>query len=739
MVEETCDLRGTVTRLFHSSPTFCAGKLFPVREDVTRAAEVNFAGKVFVREGEAVTLRGQWTDHPRFGRQFAAESRVHEAALDVAGLASWLAVNGDAAGIGPVKAEKIAREYGEQLPGVLRDDPEQVAVFAGLRLEAVKKLAASWAEHEEFNRVATRLAAYELTSHQIATLWETFRGSILPLLEHDPYALVGHVPGLGFRRVDEIAKQLGTPELHPGRLEAAALHCLQALADDGWTCVPRRHLIDGALEELDFRTANETVAVVAALDRMVADDRVTHLAADAWGVHALPGLYECESGVSDFLNSAGGLNPFWTHDLAELAADAHGPHLDPSQRRAVVSALARRGCLISGAAGTGKTTIVRVLHSAYAAADLSVALCAPTGKAARRLEQVVGREAYTVHRLLGFRYRRQERSGKFVGEWQYHAGNPLPHAAVVCDEVSMVDSELAYRLLSACGPRTSVVLVGDHHQLPPVGPGALLRDCIAHELLPLSVLAKCHRQAGALEKNCSELLSGNVPPTEPAAAPSPWYVVDNLHSADDVLRTVKRLFVELLPQWGFDPLRDAQFLTPQHKGPLGTRALNELLQRLYQRSLGVTVAPVDPDRKPPLYAGDKVIQTKNDYETNVMNGHQGVVCQLNPLVVDFDGKAVTVRKEKAKDIELAYALTVHKVQGSEFPCSIFVCHSKHSFMLHRNLVYTACTRAQKTCVVLGDARGVKAAAATVKANERRTLLGLLAREGADLPQGEEGR
>lgn len=401
------------------------------------------------------------------------------------------------------------------------------------------------------------------------------------------------------------------------------------------------------------------------------------------------------------------------------------PHLDPSQVRAVASAVSHRACLISGGAGAGKTTLIKCIAELYLAHGLHVALCAPTGKAARRLEQVVGIDAYTIHRLLEYMPR--------MGGFQRHAEHPLDADVVIVDEVSMMDSELAYHLFDAIAPRTAMVLVGDHHQLPPVGAGALLRDAIAHELLPLTILSQCHRQAGTLKQNCASLLLGQVAdtaPAEPGKLFSPWYVDRRHESTDTLLATVERLFTEVLGgRWGFNLLADVQFLAPQKRGPIGTVALNHLLQKLHQQSLGVEVEPRDPEKPPALLVGDKVIQTRNNYDLDVMNGHQGVVLAVRPrLVIRFDEREIVVPNDCRGDIELAYCLTVHKVQGSEFPCVVFVCHRAHQFMLNRSLLYTAATRARQTCILLGDDRGIRTAATRVVTNTRRTLLPALARE-----------
>jgi exodeoxyribonuclease V alpha subunit len=535
--------------------------------------------------------------------------------------------------------------------------------------------------------------------------------------------------------VDEIARKVGVPANHPGRIEAAIIYRLKEEQNDGSTCAEHGRLVDSAVEVLGPASA-EIDLLVREKILALADAGRKLRAADGPGGRsylALPACWRHEEAIGEFL-AANGPNPHWPAEAVgpggvEWLVNDQDPRLDDSQRRAVASALRNRISLISGGAGSGKTTSINSIYQMYTQAGLTVRLCAPTGKAARRLEEVVpGSRASTIHRLLEYRPLQGFRRG---------LDNPIDADVVIPDEVSMMGAELAYHLFRAIGPRTAVVLVGDHHQLPPVDAGALLRDCISHELLPLTILQECHRQAGALKHNCAAILAGVVAPTEPppTSGPGPWYIHPKLNSPADVLAYLERLYVEVLgPKCGFDVLRDVQFMTPQHRGPIGTQAINGLLQRLRQRSLGVELPPADPEARPKLLVGDKVIQCKNNYDLDIMNGHQGIVLEADPLLVEFDGRAVAIPKDRKAEVELAYCLTPHKMQGSEVPCAVTVCHSTHSYMLHRNWLYTACTRAQKTAVIIGDERGFTRAAQTVKTNERRTLLGIFAKSN-DVCQG----
>ena len=350
-------------------------------------------------------------------------------------------------------------------------------------------------------------------------------------------------------------------------------------------------------------------------------------------------------------------------------------------------------------------------------------LAAPTGKAAKRLEEVSGRSGTTIHRLLGYDGKGFSRSKE----------NPIDADVLVVDEFSMVDVPLAWHLFEAVDlSRTTVLLVGDHNQLPPVGPGNILRDLIQTRAIPTVILDKVVRQAGVLKENCTAVLKGEVRKTSEASVGGcrDWYLVDQFTDPMAARSFLLELFQERLDALGFDIIKDVQVLTPTHKGPLGTKELNEELQRLIQRKLWNTeVPPVAMGRRAPFLKHDKVIQTRNNYDLNVMNGAIGYVVDVlanGTLVIDFDGMPVEMGKGSPdlQDLQLAYALTIHKTQGSEFPCAVVVVHKAHSFMHHRNLLYTGVTRARRTAIVLGDHWGIQNCAKRCQVDDRRTFLPL---------------
>jgi len=385
---------------------------------------------------------------------------------------------------------------------------------------------------------------------------------------------------------------------------------------------------------------------------------------------------------------------------------------------------------MTGGAGSGKTYAVSTITTIADRLELNVVLAAPTGKAAKRLEEVVGHEASTIHRLLGFNGHTYSRD----------ALNPIEADILVIDEVSMVDVPLAWRLFQAIDrSKTAVVLVGDHNQLPPVGPGNLLLDLVKSHAIPTTVLTQIIRQAGVLKENSTAILSGEVRPTAEVktGARRPWYVIDKFTDTGDVQRMLLLLFEEVLQErLGYDLVRDVQVLTPTHRGPLGTAELNVEIQRLLQKKLfGFDVPDVEHGHRPRLYPGDKVIQMKNDYKLGVMNGAMGIVVEVGSgggLTIDFDGRAVEIEagSDATGNVQLAYATSIHKVQGSEFPCAVVVAHKSHSFMHHRNLLYTAVTRAKQSVILVGDRWGIENCASKRQVDRRKTFLSFLLCPGA---------
>ncbi|MEW6197993.1 MAG: AAA family ATPase [Planctomycetota bacterium] len=711
-------IRGTIEKTYHSSPGFSAGVL--AAED---GRSVRFAGKLCANVGDVVALVGRWKHDAKYGRQFVVDSLSYDLPETTEGLVQYLAKHPAFAGIGEITARKIVTYAASaaNLDRIIRQDLEELHRQLRVPQATLESLREAWIANSAENEVRSYLASFGLTPHQVETLLKTFGNSIVGVLRNDPYQLIRYVDGYGFKRVDKIARAMGTPKDHAGRIAAGLLYVVGEEIAGGHTWINGADLIDKGNELLLLDTLDSRDVIRGAGERLLQDGA---LGTDGNAV-ALPAMLEAERLIQ---------RTFATHAWAERPLGHRGltEQLNSRQVDALRTALRCTIALISGAAGTGKTFVLARIARAFRDVGLRVALCSPTGKAAKRIEETLRTqgldlEARTIHRLLGYdgqKFRRPSVSEPFYFSDDPDVEPDPPYDAVVVDEVSMVDVPLMAALLQRVDfERTRLVLVGDHNQLPPVGPGNVLRDLIAHRLVPTVVLETVERQAGILKTNSTAVLTGVVSPT--AVHDPAWTVVDAFQDALPIQTYLRDLVLKMLPQrLGLDPVRDIQIITPTHLGALGTKALNQMLQHLLHG---------DPGRK--FAVGDKVIQTVNNYTLGVMNGTQGRVLAYEPGAeggywIAFDGVGERrIHGEDVHRVQLAYALTAHKAQGSEFPCAIVLCHRSH-FFADRNWLYTAVTRAARFCVLLGDRWGLRNAAQKNHVINRRTFLDHWARAQA---------
>ncbi len=711
-------LRGIVETVFYSGPTFSAGRI-----RTPEGVLANFAGKVFAKPNDAVRLEGQWTNHAKYGRQFTVECLAYDLEITADGLASFLANHPDVKGIGPAKAWLIADHFGAGFDEAIRTRPEVVAAVAKAPLESIQALQRIWIANSDFNAAMAYLSQFGLTHHQVTTLVERLGSQVVPILERDPYVLMREITGFGFKRVDKIARKMGTPKDLPSRICAGIHYCVLTALDDGDCWVEYEDLLDRANTLLVMDTLDSREVIEKHLEALIAGGQLVCQPYERLVV-ADPEIHRMERELAEVLRTSHARSPHVITDVEGLL-DVEGAELNTEQRAAVKNAFTCSISLMTGGAGSGKTYAVSTITSIADHLEKRVVLAAPTGKAAKRLEQVVGHEAGTIHRLLGFNGSTYSRD----------ALNPIEADILVIDEVSMVDVPLAWRLFQAIDrSKTAVVLVGDHNQLPPVGPGNLLRDLVKSRAIPTTVLTQIIRQAGLLKENSTAILSGEVRPTAEVKKGErrPWYLIDKFTDTGDVRRMLLLLFDEVLKErLGYDLIRDVQVMTPTHRGPLGTVELNCELQRLLQKKLfDFDVPDTEVGHRHRFYTGDKVIQTKNDYDLNVMNGAMGAVLGVErdgAMTIDFDGRLAEIKagSEAAGNVQLAYVTSIHKVQGSEFPCAVVVAHKSHSFMHHRNLLYTAVTRAKESVILLGDRWGIQNCAEKRQVDLRNTFLSFL--------------
>lgn len=660
---------------------------------------VGFQGKCVVKPGDQVVFKGAWEDKPKYGWQFRVDSFTFDQDLNADGLVKYLQRN---AGIGPAKGWLIAGTFGKDFGRVIEHEPHLVANLLGWALERVMPMRTAWLSNKGMNETMTWLASLGLSPRQQDSLVEEYGNAAYELISADPYILAG-LHGFGFKNADKIAKTLGFTDKAPARLQAGLMYCLQREEQrEGHCWLPYGTLLEGAAEELDLTGEGTGNALKDACRQLGSLDKLTIAELGCGLVVAKKDLYAQEEYLASRFAAC------QRSKISFSPMDLH-PALDEDQRNAVLMATTFNIVLVSGGAGTGKTFTIREIDRVFRQKSLRVVLAAPTGKAAKRMQQLVGQPTTTIHRLLGFNGRS-------------YTVSRVEADVVIVDEVSMVDVSVAYQLFRAVREDATIVLVGDHNQLPPIGPGNILRDLIDRRPIPIVILGQVHRQAGLLKMNSNAILRGEI--CSSSNNLEDGWIVAECDSVGETRDFIFNLFEEHLQETlKFDLMQDVQLLTPMKQGVLGTHCLNAELQRIVQRKLWATEVRNSDPEKPQFLLNDRVIHTRNNYKIGVMNGTIGTV--VSPLekgkrfLVQFEGRVVA---PEPADVSLAYALTFHKAQGSEFPCAVVVVHSNHDRMHHRNLLYTGVTRASKTAIVVGDKYGIKTCATRYQVDDRNTFL-----------------
>ena len=707
-------LAGLVERVtFHSEESgFC---VLRVKARGHRDLVTTVGHAAMISAGEWITASGTWLNDRTHGLQFKAQFLRTSAPSSIDGIEKYLG-SGMIRGIGPVYAKRLVKMFGKDVFDIIEATPERLREVEGIGPRRAEKITSGWADQKVIREIMVFLHEHGVGTARAVRIFKTYGTDAVQVMSDNPYRLAKDIRGIGFRTADMIAEKLGIEKTAMIRVRAGISFALTEAMGDGHCGLPRKDLIGLAEKLLEV----PAVLIEGALAEELVEETVT---ADRVGDDEcifLTGLYMAERGIAEQLHRirAGPLP--WPEIDADKALpwieQKTGLSLAESQAEAVRLALKSKVMVITGGPGVGKTTIVNSILRILAAKRVKLLLCAPTGRAAKRMTEATGMEAKTIHRLLEF-------DPKAFG-FKRDLENPLDCDLLVVDESSMVDVLLMQSLLKAVPSTAALLIVGDIDQLPSVGPGQVLADIIGSSAVPVVRLTEVFRQAAQSKiiTTAHAINAGRMPDLAPPEGETDFYFVQAADPDQAVPRIVELVAQRIPRRFGFDPIKDIQVLCPMNRGGVGARSLNIELQAALNPAgekkverFGWTFAP-----------GDKVMQIENDYDKDVYNGDIGMIEDVDlddgEVAVDFDGRTVTFVFGELDTLVPAYAATIHKSQGSEYPAVVIPVMTQHYAMLQRNLIYTGVTRGKKLVVLVGQKKAMAIAVKNISGRRRWSKL-----------------
>jgi exodeoxyribonuclease V alpha subunit len=685
----------------------------PVKSENKSRGVVTVVGNLpELQPGEFIHASGKWIEHSKHGNQFQVESLEQAIPITLRGIRKFLG-SGLIKGVGDKTAEKIVDHFGEDTLDIIENHPERLLEVDNLGKKRAKEITKSWGDQKTIKEIMIYLHGFGITTNMSLKIYKEYGDDSISILKSNPYTLSNDIHGIGFKSADKIAVSIGLPSDHPYRIEAGIIYSLENMASDGHSYVP--------LEELKVKVSEllavDQILIDTSIEQLLGDKKI--IVEDLVSEETIKAVYLPQYYFAEW-NSAKKLiglrdSSQIENRASQLTFDHIADQLSKEQEIAVRTALSEPVSVITGGPGTGKTTCIRTLIDLAESSGRKFALVSPTGRASKRLSEATGKPASTIHRLLGF-----GRDGKF----KHNEDNPIRFDLLVVDEVSMMDIQLSYSLLKALKPGTSIVLVGDVDQLPPVGAGNFLRDVINSEVFPLTRLSKIFRQDkdSHIISNAHLINQGEMPVFDKDSQDFFMFRADTpIQAADWVLD----LITNRMPRkFGVKP-EDIQVLAPMYRGDAGIHELNSRIQDAINP--GNILKPERKSGNNSFRVGDKVLQLKNNYDKKVFNGDIGIITDIlsteKEVIIKYDGRDVSYGWNELDEITLAYAISIHKSQGSEFSIIIVVLLSQHYLMLQRNLVYTAVTRAKDACVLVSN---YKALGISVRNNKIRYRYSWLA-------------
>lgn len=669
-----------------------------------------------VSPGEYIDCQGTWFNDKNYGLQFKAQRLSVVLPGTLEGIEKYLG-SGMIKGIGPHFAKKLTKAFAESVFDVIEQTPEKLLELPGIGRKRMERVVSAWADQKVIREIMVFLQSYGVGTSRAVRIFKTYGNDSIAKVSENPYRLALDIRGIGFKTADVIAMNLGIKKDSPLRAQAGVRHALQELSDEGHCACERERLsqMAGSLLEIEQDICRTAISAEIELGNLICEEinekSLVYLAA----------LYRAESSVATHLLRLREGDAPWSQVDALKAISwvetKEQIELSLSQKEAVKKSLISKVLVITGGPGVGKTTLVNSILKIVKAKNARVILSAPTGRAAKRLSESTGLEAKTIHRLLEFDPK----------EFQFkkNKDNPLDSDLLVVDEASMIDVVLMNQLLRAVPDESSLLLVGDVDQLPSVGPGSVLADIIASEQIPVVRLTEIFRQAASSKiiVNAHRINEGKMPLKSEAACDLTDFYFIEAKTPEEINDKLMHVIKDRIPsRFKLDPVRDVQVLTPMNRGGLGSRSLNIELQKL----LNTNDSPKLNKYGTIFGVGDKVIQTVNNYDKEVFNGDIGTICSIDleesQLQIEFDGRKVEYESHELDEVSLAYAASIHKSQGSEYPAVVIPLATQHYMMLERNLVYTAVTRGRKLVVIIGQANALAMAVRNKKATKRVTAL-----------------
>ena len=717
-------IEGNIENIVYSNP-----------ENGYSVVDLNFEGKLVtavgimpsICPGEKIKLMGSWVNHPSFGRQFKADKCERTLPKTAGDMLRYLS-GGAIKGIGPSTARKIVERFGEQSFDILENHPEELAQIKGISRDKAFDMSEKFKSQFAVREIIIALERFNMNPSECLSAYKAYGNNAVERISENPYILCGDKVGLRFERADEIAMSFPTKIKGVFRHRAGIVHILRHNLRNGHTCLPRAKIMAPATELLGL----ETDEVRTVIDELIEDKEIVEDFIDDKSYLFLPYEYYDEKAIADrikvMLRFPPALGRALDKDIESIEKEK-GIEFEEKQKLAITTAVTKGLLVLTGGPGTGKTTTLNGILTLFERRKLRVLLAAPTGRAAMRMSEVTGRQAKTIHRLLETEWSDGDRQ-----VFTRNIENPLEADAVIVDELSMVDTHLFAALLNALPLGCRLIMVGDSDQLPPVGAGNVLQDIISSELLPTVCLTQVFRQAmeSLIVTNAHKIVGGEYPTLDATDKDFFFLSRGDVASTAD---TVTDLYVNRLPKaYGYDPMSDIQIICPSRKGLTGTVSLNTVLQKLLNPP---SKDKEDMERGSKLFReGDKVMQIKNNYDiiwtkgkevsSGIFNGDIGRIIAINHnasfMKIDFDGRISLYPFDNVGELELAYAITVHKSQGSEFEAVVMPVCNVIPQLSYRNLLYTAVTRAKNRLILVGTQSQVKEMVDNDKKTRRYSFL-----------------